>query len=48
MVRPTRSRMVTDPDIVRALDKCNMIKERPFRVYILGILNFASSKAVTG
>jgi hypothetical protein len=40
--------MVTDPDIVGALGKCNMIKERPFTVYILGIRNFASSKAVTG
>jgi hypothetical protein len=40
--------MVTDLDIVGALAKCNMIKERSLPVYILGIRNFASSKAVTG
>jgi hypothetical protein len=45
MVRPTRSRLVTDPDIVGALGKCNMIKTGSLPVQILGISHFASWKA---
>jgi hypothetical protein len=45
MVRPTRSRLVTDPDIVRALGECNMIKTKSLFAQVLGISGFASCKA---
>jgi hypothetical protein len=32
MLRPTRSRLVTDTDIVRALRQCNMLKTKSFPV----------------
>ena len=47
MLRPTRSRLVTETDIVRALRQCNMLKTKSFHVQIVGISGFASWEAPT-
>jgi hypothetical protein len=41
MLRPTRSRLVTETDIVGARRQCNMIKTKSFSVENLGISAFA-------
>jgi hypothetical protein len=48
MVRPTRSRVVTESDIVLALRGCNLIKTKSFDVEIVGISAFASPEAFAG
>ena len=45
MLRPTRSRLVTDSDIVCALRPCNLIKTKSSSVQIVGIPGFAPCKA---
>lgn len=48
MLRPTRSRLVTETDIVPALRRCNLIKTKSFSVYFVGIFAFASGEAAAG
>lgn len=48
MLRPTRSRLVTETHIVGALRSCNMIKTKSFSVQIVGISVFASWEATAG
>jgi hypothetical protein len=47
MLRPTRSRLVTEIDIGPARLSCNMIKSNSFFVQIVGILRFASDTAMS-
>jgi hypothetical protein len=48
MLRPTRSRVVTEIDIVLALARCNMIKIASPNVQNLGISAFAMWEAMSG
>jgi hypothetical protein len=48
MLRPTRSRLVTESDIVRACRWCNLIKTKSFHVYFVGIFRFACWEAFRG
>jgi hypothetical protein len=48
MLRPTRSRLVTEIDIVPAFRWCNLIKEKSFSVQNVGIFGFARSEAAGG
>jgi len=41
MLRPTRSRLVTETDIVPALRRRNLIKTKSYSVYFVGIFAFA-------
>jgi hypothetical protein len=45
MVRPTRSVVVTNRDIVRAPGECNLMKTRPVYVQNVGMSGFASCEA---
>ena len=45
MLRPTRSRPVTETDIVPALRPCNLIKTKSFGVQIMGNFVFARQEA---
>jgi hypothetical protein len=45
MLRPTRSRVVTEIDIVLALAKCNMTKIKSSNVQFVGIPVFAAKQA---
>jgi hypothetical protein len=45
MLRPTRSRPVTETDIVRARRSCNLIKTESFAVQIMGNFVFARWEA---
>jgi hypothetical protein len=47
MLRPTRSRLVTETDIVPALRSCNLIKTKSFGVQFVGIFESASWEATT-
>jgi hypothetical protein len=46
MLRPTRSDLVTEIDIVAARHWCNMIKSNSFFVQILGSSDFAFDAAI--
>jgi hypothetical protein len=46
MLRPTRSRLVTEMDIVRARRGCNLIKTKSFPVHFVGISAFALREAI--
>jgi hypothetical protein len=46
MLRPTRSRLVTEIDIGPARPSCNMIKSNSLVVQIMGILRFAPEAAM--
>src|ERR1700719_3536025 len=48
MLRPTRSRLVTEIDIVPAFRWCNLIKEKSFSVQNMGISGFARPEAAGG
>jgi hypothetical protein len=48
MLRPTRSRLVTEIDIVPARRSCNLIKTKSFAVRFVGIFDFAFSEATVG
>jgi hypothetical protein len=46
MLRPTRSRLVTEMDIVRARRGCNLMKTKSFPVQFVGIYFFAPLEAI--
>jgi hypothetical protein len=46
MLRPTRSRVVTEIDIVCARRGCNLIKTKSFTVQFVGIFVFALWEAI--
>jgi hypothetical protein len=48
MLRPTRSRVVTEIDIVLARHGCNVIKIKSFNVQFMGISAVASWEAIGG
>jgi hypothetical protein len=48
MLRPTRSRLVTEIDIVLARRECNLTKTKPFPVQFVGKPGFARWEAVFG
>jgi hypothetical protein len=45
MLRPTRSRVVTEIDIVLALAQCNMTKTKSLNAQFVGIPVFATKQA---
>jgi hypothetical protein len=46
MLRPTRSRLVTELDIGRARRECNLTKRKSFGVQFVGISAFAPWEAI--